>query len=84
MIGHNAFAGDALKAFVERIERLEAEKAEIAEGVKQVKAEAKATGFDPKTIAAIVRLRSKDPHKVKEAKAIMELYASALGCEDLV
>ena len=40
------FAKDHLKAFVERIERLEEEKKTIADDVRDVYAEAKATGFD--------------------------------------
>ena len=83
-IGHNSVAGDALKSFIERLERLDAEKAEIAEHVKEVKAEAKGNGFDPKTITKLVNLRKKDKAKVMEDKALLELYAHALGCGDLI
>lgn len=83
-IGHNSVAGEALKSIIERLERLDVEKTELAEQVKEVKAEAKGNGFDVKTIAAILRLRKKDKGKLQEEKALIELYAHALGCEDLI
>lgn len=83
-IGHNSIAGEALKSFIERLERLDAEKAEIAEQMKEVKAEAKGNGFDPKTITKLVALRKKDKTRLMEDKAMLELYAHALGCEDLI
>ena len=41
-------SGDRLRSFIERIERLEEEKATITVDIREVYAEAKATGFDPK------------------------------------
>ncbi len=41
-------AGAQLKAFIERIERLEEEKRALGEDIKEVYAEAKGTGFEPK------------------------------------
>ena len=49
------FAKDHLKAFVERIERLEEEKKALADDIRDVYAEAKATGFDVKALRTIVR-----------------------------
>ena len=73
------FAKDHLKAFVERIERLEEEKKTIADDVRDVYAEAKATGFDVKALRAIVRLRKVDTDERKEHEAILETYLHALG-----
>ena len=73
------FAKDHLKAFVERIERLEEEKKTIADDVRDVYAEAKATGFDVKALRAIVRLRKVDTDERKEQEAILETYLYALG-----
>jgi len=73
------FAKDHLKAFVERIERLEEEKKTIADDVRDVYAEAKATGFDVKALRAIVRLRKVDADERKEHEAILETYMHALG-----
>ena len=41
-------AGTQLKSFIERIERLEDEKRALGEDVKEVYAEAKGSGFEPK------------------------------------
>jgi uncharacterized protein (UPF0335 family) len=73
------FAKDHLKAFVERIERLEEEKKAIADDVRDVYAEAKATGFDVKALRAIVKLRKVDADERKEHEAILETYMHALG-----
>ena len=73
------FAKDHLKAFVERIERLEEEKKAIADDVRDVYAEAKATGFDVKALRTIVRLRKVDADERKEHEAILETYMHALG-----
>lgn len=68
-----------LKSVVERIERLEEEKREIAEQVKEVYAEAKANGFDVKTLRKVVALRKKDMKDRQEEEAMLDLYLHALG-----
>ncbi len=75
----NQTAQGQLRSIVERVERLEAEKAEIAEQIKEVYAEAKGNGFDVKIIRKAVRSRKMDPAKRAETKAILDLYAVALG-----
>ena len=72
-------AGDRLKSFIERIERLEEEKKGIADDIKDVYGEAKSTGFDSKTMRAIVRLRKMEKHHRDEADALLETYRNALG-----
>lgn len=68
-----------LRAFIERIERLEGEKSEIADDIKGVYAELKGSGFDAKTVRAIIRLRKKEDHKRQEEQAMLQLYMDALG-----
>ncbi len=68
-----------LKSIVERVERLEEEKAETAGDIKEVYAEAKANGFDSKTIRKIVSLRKKTADERAEEEAVLDLYLSALG-----
>jgi uncharacterized protein (UPF0335 family) len=75
----NAIAVDQLRSFIERVERLEEEKKGIAEDIKQVYAEAKGSGFDGKTMRAIVKLRGMDQAKRQEADALLETYKIALG-----
>lgn len=83
--GHNApIAVKELQALMERIEALDDERAAIGEQTKSLYAEAKGSGFDTKAMRRLVALRRKDRDKVVEDKAMLELYASALGCLDLV
>jgi uncharacterized protein (UPF0335 family) len=83
-IGHNSVAGNQLQSILDRVERLEAEKASLMEDMKYVYAEAKGNGFDTKAIKKLVALRKVDKTKLAEDKAMLELYASALGCLDLI
>ena len=68
-----------LNSFIERIERLEEEKKSLAEDLKEVYAEAKAQGYDVKTMRQIVRLRKMDESDRAEAEALLETYKNALG-----
>lgn len=72
-------AGKRLQMIIDRIERLEEEKAATMEDIKEVYAEAKGTGFCPKTIRHIVKLRKIDTEKRREAEEILDLYKSAIG-----
>ncbi len=72
-------SGDRLRSFIERIERLEEEKATIAVDIREVYAEAKATGFDPKIMRQIVRLRKMETDDRQEQEALLDVYKSALG-----
>ena len=72
-------AADQLRLFIERIERLEEEKKGIADDVKDVYAEAKANGYDTKTMRKIVALRKMEKHARDEADALLETYRNALG-----
>jgi uncharacterized protein (UPF0335 family) len=74
-------AADQLRLFIERIERLEEEKKGIADDIKDVYGEAKATGYDTKTMRQIVRLRKLEKHVRLEAEALLETYKAALGLE---
>ncbi len=75
----DSIAADQLRLLIERIERLEEEKRGIADDIKDVYGEAKSTGFDTKTIRAIVRLRKMEKHARDEAEALLETYKAALG-----
>jgi serine protease Do len=72
-------SGARLKAFIERVERLEEEKAALAEDIKEVYGEAKATGFCAKTIRKIVKLRKMDVEKRREEDMILDTYKAAVG-----
>jgi uncharacterized protein (UPF0335 family) len=72
-------SAEQLRQFIERVERLEEEKRSFQDEIKDTYAEAKATGFDVKTMRAIVRLRKMEKHHRDEADALMETYRQALG-----
>jgi uncharacterized protein (UPF0335 family) len=78
---HDNVAADQLRLFIERIERLEEEKKAIADDIRDVYSEAKANGYDTKTMRAIVRLRKMESNARQEADALMETYRAALGLE---
>lgn len=76
-IGGNAAA--SLRRFVERIERLNEEKDSLSEDIREVYAEAAGTGFDKKTIRAIIRERKLDDVERMERAALLQTYMTALG-----
>lgn len=78
-IGHNSVNGDHLRSYIERIEKLEDEKRTISDDIKDVYAEAKGTGFDPKMMRKVVSLRKMEKAKRDEEEAILGLYLAALG-----
>lgn len=79
-VGHNSgVSGSRLKSFVERVERLMEEKAAIADDIKDVYAEAGASGFDKKIVRKVVSLRRMDAEKRREEQELIELYCAAIG-----
>lgn len=72
-------AAAELKQLIERAERLEEEKKGIADDIKDVFAEAKARGYDVKTMRTVMRLRRMEKHHRDEAEALLETYLAALG-----
>jgi uncharacterized protein (UPF0335 family) len=75
-------SAEQLRLFIERIERLEEDKKALADDIKDVYAEAKGTGFDAKTMRAIVRLRKMEKAARQEAEALLDVYKTALGLID--
>ena len=78
-LAEGSIAADELRLLIERIERLEEEKKAIADDVKDVYGEAKARGYDAKTMRVIVRLRKMETHTRQEQDAVLETYRAALG-----
>jgi len=70
-----------LKIIIERKERLLEERQGINDDLRDVASEAKAIGFDNKTIDAIIRLRKMNPDLRMEAEMLLDAYKSALGME---
>ena len=72
-------ADDRLRLLIERVERLEEEKKGLTDDIRDVYAEAKANGYDPKIMRMIVRLRKMETHTRQEQDAILETYRTAVG-----
>ena len=58
---------------------LEEEKRALSEDIKEVYAEAKGNGFDPKIMRQVVRIRKMDKSDRQEQEAMLDLYLAALG-----
>lgn len=74
-------SANQLKLFIERIETLEEERKGISDDLKDVYAEAKATGFDTRTIKKLIQLRAMDSMARQEADALLETYRAAIGLD---
>jgi uncharacterized protein (UPF0335 family) len=72
-------AGAQLKSFIERIERLEEEKQALGEDIKEIYAEAKGTGFEPKIMRQILKIRKMDKDEHDEQESLLDIYKRALG-----
>ena len=77
-----AVALDRLRSFIERIERLEEEKAALMADIREVYAEAKSAGFDPKIMRRVVSLRKMDDNDRQEEGYLLDAYLAALGMLD--
>ena len=72
-------AVERVRSFIERIERLEEEKRALSGDIIEVYAEAKGTGFEPKIMRQIVKIRKMDKDEVVEEESLLDLYKRALG-----
>ena len=78
-MGGGKVAADELRLLIERAERLEEEKKGIADDLKDVMAEAKGRGYDPKAIRTLLRIRKQKREEFQEEQSILEVYMQALG-----
>ena len=70
---------EKLANYIERIENLEEEKAGVAQDIKDLYAEAKIEGFDPKILRQVIRLRKMEPQEIEEQQSLLTMYMQALG-----
>jgi uncharacterized protein (UPF0335 family) len=73
-----AISAAQLRAIVERIERINAKIDDMNTGKRDVYAEAKANGFEPKIIREVIKLRKMDRDDRQERDAVLSLYLEAL------
>ena len=71
-----------LKTILERINRLEDTKKEISDDIRDLYAEGKSNGLNPKALRVIVRKQRADAKKAAELQADVDAYLSALRMAD--
>lgn len=79
-IKSGGLAVDRLRSLVERIERLEEERKALGSDIKDIYAESKSAGFDPKVLRQLIRIRKQEASEVEEQETILDIYRRALGC----
>ncbi len=75
----NKNTAELLKKYIEGVEMYEDQKKEISSSIKEIFDEAKAAGFDVKTIRKIISMRKLDKAKLEEQEYLLETYKEALG-----
>ena len=79
LIAGTGVGADQLTQHIERIERLEEEKRAMMADIRDVYAEAKATGFDPKIMRQLVKMRAMDRDLLQEQDELLQTYRAAVG-----
>jgi uncharacterized protein (UPF0335 family) len=76
--GHNQ-SGSPLKSLVARIERRIEEKASISADIREVYAEAKSSGYDPKILRKVIALRARDLNERLKEETMIDMYLQEVG-----
>ena len=79
LIPGSGAGAEQLTQFIERIERLEEEKRALMADIRDVYSEAKGTGFDPKIMRQLVKLRAMDRELLQEQDELLGTYRAAVG-----
>ena len=79
LIPGSGAGADQLTQFIERIERLDEEKRALMADIRDVYSEAKGTGFDPKIMRQLVKMRAMDRELLQEQDELLETYRAAVG-----
>jgi len=72
-------SAEQLLQYLERIERLEEEKRALMADMKDIYSEAKATGFDTKTMRQLIKMRAMDKDALAEQDDLLDTYREADG-----
>ena len=79
LIAGTGAGADQLTQYIERIERLEEEKRALMADIRDIYAESKATGFDPKIMRQLVKMRAMDRDLLQEQDELLQTYRAAVG-----
>jgi uncharacterized protein (UPF0335 family) len=75
----HGIAVDRLRSIIERVERLEEEKKALSSDIKDIMAEAKSAGFEPKALRRVLAARRMEAREREELEGLLEVYMKALG-----
>lgn len=75
--GHNS--NNQLKAITERINKLEDDRKLIADDIRDVYAEAKSDGYNPKALRVVIRKMRADKEAAALLEAEVDSYMTSLG-----
>jgi len=76
-------ARELLRSTIQQVEGLIEERCEINNAIREVYAEAKAAGFDTKTLRQVIALRKVEASIRDEQERVKRLYMNALGMKGL-
>ena len=79
LIPGSGAGADQLTQFIQRIERLEEEKRALMADIRDVYSEARGTGFEPKIMRQLVKMRAMDRELLQEQDELLETYRAAVG-----
>ena len=79
LIPGSGAGADPRTQYIERIERREEEKRAMMADIRDGYAEAKATGFDPKIMRQLVKMRAMDRELLQEQDELLQTYRAAVG-----
>lgn len=71
-------AYEMLSNFIERIEALKEEKKSLSDDITEIFKEAKDSGFEPRIMREIIKLRAMDTQDLDEYEVMLELYKVAV------
>ncbi len=73
-----------LSQYIERIERLEEEKKALMADIRDIYSEARATGFEPKIMRQIIKMRGLDREVLAEQDILLSSYRAAVGLTEIL
>lgn len=75
----SADANGKLRSYVERLERIGEDEDAIKADKKEVFAELKGDGYQPKIVRKLLKIRKQNRAERQEEAALVEMYAAAVG-----
>lgn len=72
-------SGGRLLGFIQRIEKLQEEIAGLRGDIREIRSEAKGTGFDVKIITHLIKIRKADKDDLDEFETMLDVYKRAIG-----